>query len=160
MLRKPREHRCCVFGRVAMPTCVRGGTHTVVVDTLRWGRCEIDQPAVEKPLRERRVDTFKLAPQRFDPGRVLVKYKNARLSELVDRQRHAYSSSLEAPSWRADEADMAEELIVVKGLACTKKCHSILCQLYAWPVLQDAPRREWPRSLPLLGPHCPMKFSA
>src|SRR5215831_10203129 len=45
MLRKPREHRRCVFGRVAMSTRVRGGTHTVVEDPRRWHRCEIYQTA-------------------------------------------------------------------------------------------------------------------
>src|SRR5262245_20966925 len=93
MLRKPCEHGCGVFGRVAMPACVRGRAHSVVKDSLGGCRCEIDQTAVEKPLRERCVDGRKFAPQRLDPGRVLVKHKDARASEFIGGQRHAYPSS-------------------------------------------------------------------
>jgi hypothetical protein len=50
-----------------------------------------------------------------------VKHKDARLSELIDGARHAYPSSLQAPCWRIDDADMAEELLVLKGHQRAKK---------------------------------------
>ena len=95
MLRKPGEHGGGVLGRVAMPARVRGRAHAVVEDAFGGRRCEIDQTAVEKPLGERGVDGGKLASQWLDPGRILVKHKDARRIARW-RTKTCVLSSLEA----------------------------------------------------------------
>src|SRR5262249_44986913 len=90
MSRKPCEHGGGVLGRVAMPARVRGCAHAIVEDSLGRSRGEINKTAVEKPLRKRYVYGSKLASQRLDPGRILVKHKDARLSQLAGGERHAY----------------------------------------------------------------------
>src|SRR5262245_35260783 len=116
MFRKPCEHGGSVFGCVAMFPRVRGSAHPVVEDSLGGWRCEVDQTAVEKPLRERGIDGGKLASQRFDPGRVFVKHKDARLSQVVVGRRHACSLLRSA----IGDVDMAQDPTMLKSLSALR----------------------------------------